>query len=195
MTTILQLNGSAAATESITTSLNDEVVSGLAANDPTATVIVRDLTELPVLDNARLVANNTPGDARTQEQVDAATVADQVIADLQAADVVVIGIPIYNFGVPSSVKAWMDLAARAGTTFQYTDAGPQGLLSGKRAIVSVASGGVRRGDAVDHATPHIETFLRFLGFEDISIVDSTGLLYDEGRVDDARAQIGQLVGA
>ncbi len=196
MTTILQLNSSAAAAgESVTGSLNAAVVDGLRATLGDVRVIERDLTALPVLDAARLVANNTPATERTAEQVEAAAIADAVVAEVHAADVIVVGVPIYNFGVPSSLKAWMDLVARAGSTFQYTDNGPQGLVTGTRAFVTVASGGVGLNSEVDHATPHVETFLRFLGIDDIEIVDSTGLMFDPTRADAARERIGKLVGA
>ena len=195
MTTILQLNSSAAAGESVTASLNAAIVDGLRAQLGDVEVVERDLTTLPVLDNARLIANNTPGEARTAEQVEVAAVADAVVAEVHAADVIVVGVPIYNFGVPASLKAWMDLVARAGSTFQYTENGPQGMVTGTRAFVTVASGGVGLKSEVDHATPHIETFLRFLGIDEIEIVDSTGLLFDPSRADAARARIGELVGS
>ena len=195
MTTILQLNSSAAAGESVTASLNAAIVDGLRAQLGDVEVVERDLTTLPVLDNARLIANNTPGEARTAEQVEVAAIADAVVAEVHAADVIVVGVPIYNFGVPASLKAWMDLVARAGSTFQYTENGPQGMVTGTRAFVTVASGGVGLKSEVDHATPHIKTFLRFLGIDDIEIVDSTGLLFDPSRADAARARIGELVGS
>ena len=195
MTTILQLNSSAAAGESVTASLNAAIVDGLRAQLSDVEVVERDLTTLPVLDNARLIANNTPGEARTAEQVEVAAIADAVVAEVHAADVIVVGVPIYNFGVPASLKAWMDLVARAGSTFQYTENGPQGMVTGTRAFVTVASGGVGLKSEVDHATPHIEPFLRFLGIDEIEIVDSTGLLFDPSRADAARARIGELVGS
>lgn len=194
MTNILQLNSSAAA-ESVTTSLADDAVARLVDEHPGATVTVRDLTSLPVLDNARLVANNTPAAQRTEEQNDLAAVADAVVAEIHAADIVVIGVPIYNFGVPSALKAWMDLAARAGSTFRYTDNGPQGLVTGTRAVVAIASGGVGLRSDADHTTAHVETFLTFLGIEHIDIIDATGLMFDPSRVDAAREQLGELSAA
>ncbi len=195
MTHIIQLTSSAAAADSITTSLADDVVARLQGEHPDATVSVRDLTDLPVLDNARLVANNTPADQRTPEQHELAAIADEIVAEIHAADVLVIGVPIYNFGVPSSLKAWMDLAARAGSTFRYTDDGPKGLVTGTRAVVAISSGGVGLRSEADHATAHLETFLTFLGIEHVDIIDATGLLFDPTGADRARTQIAELSAA
>lgn len=192
MTTILRLESSASGAASVTTGLNDLLVTKLAEAHPDATVRVRDLTDLPVLTADRFAANNTPVGDRTGEQAALAALADELISDLVAADVIVIAAPIYNFGVPSSVKAWMDLVARAGTTFEYTKTGPNGLLKDKKAYVVVASGGVPLGDAADFASPHITLFLNFIGITDVTLVDAGGLRTDPSKLHAAQAQIGAL---
>jgi FMN-dependent NADH-azoreductase len=195
MTTILRLESSASGPASVTNGLNDLLLDHLSASHPGATIVERDLTALPVLDAARFAANGTPADERSADQSELASLADALIAELSAADVIVLGAPIYNFGVPSSVKAWMDLVARAGATFSYTETGPKGLLEGKTAYVVTASGGVGIGDAADFATPHITLFLNFLGITDVSIIDAGGLMMDPEKVQKAQAQIRELVSA
>ncbi len=196
MTTILRLDSSAGGDASVTNGLNDTVVEQLLTTHPDATVVTRDLTVLPVLDHVRLVANNTPDDGRSAAQADVGALADEVISELEAADVLVIGAPIYNFGVPGSLKAWMDLVARAGRTFSYTEHGPVGHLpSSTRVFVTVASGGVPVDSDADHATPHLRTFLGFLGFTDITVIDAGGQLYDPEKVERTRGGIAELVAA
>ena len=195
MTTILRLESSASGPASVTNGLNDLLLERLTASHAGSTIIERDLTTLPVLTADRFTANGTPAGDRSADQSELASLADDLIAELSAADVIVLGVPIYNFGVPSSVKAWMDLVARAGTTFAYGEAGPKGLLEGKTAYVVAASGGVGIGDAADFATPHITLFLNFLGITDVSIIDAAGLMMDPEKVSKAQAQIRELVSA
>jgi len=94
-------------------------------------------------------------------------IANEIVAELEAADTIVIGTPIYNFAAPATLKAWMDLVARPRVTFHYTSDGPVGRLTGKRAIVVVASGGVKIGSPADHLTPHLKLFLGFIGITDV----------------------------
>ena len=98
--------------------------------------------------------------------------SDDLVAELQAADVIVIGVPLYNFGAPAVLKAWMDLVARPKVTFRYESGGPVGLLTGKKAIIAPASGGVPIGSAADHMTPQLKTFLAFLGITDVTIAQT-----------------------
>ncbi len=108
------------------------------------------------------------------------------------SDVIVIGAPIYNFGVPGAVKAWMDLIARAGRTFSYSETGPVGHLTGKKAYIVSASGGVALGSEADFATPHLTLFLGFLGITDITVIDAGGLMADPDKIQKAHDQIRQL---
>ncbi|MFT7473200.1 MAG: FMN-dependent NADH-azoreductase [Verrucomicrobiales bacterium] len=195
MTTILRLESSASGSASVTSGLNELLLERLTAIHPDSTIVERDLTALPVLTADSFAANGTPVAERSADQSELASLADALIAELSAADVIVLGAPIYNFGLPSSVKAWMDLVARAGTTFTYTETGPKGLLEGKTAYVVTASGGVSIGDAADFATPHITLFLNFLGISDVSIIDAAGLMMDPEKVQKAQAQIRELISA
>lgn len=189
---ILRLDSSASGDASVTSRLNALVVETLGAD---ANVVRRDVSQLPSLTTERFAANAVPADQRTAADADLAALGDELISELEDADVVVIAAPIYNFGVPSGVKAWMDLVARAGRTFRYTETGPEGLVTGKKAYVVTASGGVPLGSEADFATPHIQTFLGFLGFTDIAQIDATGLQLDAGAYDRAEDQIRQLSAA
>ena len=189
---ILQLDSSASGQESVTNRLNALLVSTVGTN---ASVVHRDVSRLPSLTTERFAANGTPVENRSPDTAVLAELGDELISELEAADVVVIGAPIYNFGVPSGVKAWMDLVARAGRTFHYTENGPQGLVKGKKAYVVTASGGVPLGSEIDFASPHIQTFLGFLGFTDVTQIDATGLRMDATKVQQAEEQIRQLAAA
>jgi len=174
--TILKINASSRHTGSVSRSLADRVASRMTAQNTGATVISRDVTEgLPHLSDDWVGANFTPADVRNPAQRDVLELSDTLVAELRAADVLVIGLPIYNFGVPAALKAWIDLVCRAGETFQYTEIGPKGLLTGKRAIVTVASGGVPVGSPMDHATGYLTQVLGFIGITDVTYVSATGL--------------------
>lgn len=188
MTTILRLDSSANGDASVTNRLNTVLTDTLSPD----TVIQRDVTALPSLSAEVFSANMTPPEERTEAQRQLAALGDEIIAELESADVVVIGAPIYNFGVPSGIKAWMDLAARAGRTFRYTESGPEGLLTNKKAYIVTSSGGVELGSEMDFATPHLQAFLGFLGFSEISQIDAGGLLMDPTKIDKAEDQIRQL---
>ncbi|MBA4042965.1 MAG: FMN-dependent NADH-azoreductase, partial [Erythrobacter sp.] len=150
--------------DSVSRGLGQRLVDGLAARDG-ASVTVRDLAanDLPFITSAIFGANLTAPADRTPEQADLAAIADTLIAELQAADTIVIATPIYNFGPPSTLKAWADLVARAGTTFRYTATGPEGLLTGKKAYLAVASGGTPVGSDADFMSRWLTFFLGFLG--------------------------------
>lgn len=192
MTSILRLDSSASGDASVTNGLSDLLIDTLAASEASVDVVRRDLTALPSLNNALLAANNTPTADRTSEQIDAASTSDALIGELEAAETIVIGAPLYNFGVPSGVKAWMDLVARAGRTFSYTETGPVGHLTGKKAYIVVASGGVPLGSEADFGTPHLTTFLNFLGISDVVLIDAGGLQFDDTKVEKAQDQIKAL---
>ncbi len=167
MTTVLHINASGSIDQSISRASTGTLVARLA---PTR-IISRDLAEtpLPQVDETWINARLVPEADRTDTERAALALSDELIGELQAADVVVIGMPMYNFGMPAALKAWVDLVARPDVTFRYTENGPIGLLEGKRAIVSVASGGVPIDSAVDFATPHMCQVLRFIGITEIAI--------------------------
>ena len=173
---ILRIDASARHTGSITRDLNDTVVAHLN-NTSDVTVKERDLADgpLPQIDEAWIGANFTPADNRTDAQRETLGLSDTLVSELEAADIVLIGLPIYNFGVPAALKAWIDLVARAGRTFRYTANGPEGLLEGKKAIVTVASGGTTAGSDIDFATGYIRHVLAFIGIEDVDVIAADGL--------------------
>ena len=170
---ILQINSSLRGNQSESTRVTNAVVAKLAAANPGATVTVRDLgaNPHPVLDEAALGALFTPADQRTPEQAARVALDDALIAEAQAADVIVLGAPMYNFGMPIQLKAWFDAIARAGVTFRYTESGPEGLLKGKKVVVATARGGIYPADA-DPQVPHIRMLLNFLGLTDHTFIHS-----------------------
>ncbi|MEM1360971.1 MAG: NAD(P)H-dependent oxidoreductase [Pseudomonadota bacterium] len=183
MTRILKIDTSARKAGSITRELNDKIVARLAANGPVETV-ARDLSDgISLIDEAWVSANFTPQEDRDPAQHEVLALSNTLIEEIQAADVLVIGVPIYNFGVPAALKAWIDQVARAGVTFRYTPDGPVGLLEDKRAILTIASGGVPVGSPADHATDYMRHVLGFIGITEVEIVRA-----ERQSVDPAAAQ-------
>ncbi|ABD53677.1 FMN-dependent NADH-azoreductase [Jannaschia sp. CCS1] len=174
MTHILRIDASARRDGSVSRDLTTQIVDLLGGE-----VTIRDLTTaIPQLDEAWIGANFTPADQRTAQQQETLSLSDTLVAEVQAADTLVIGLPIYNFGVPAALKAWVDQIARAGVTFQYTETGPKGLLEGKRAIVAVASGGTEAGSDIDFATGYMRHVLGFIGITDVTFVTADRLMVD-----------------
>ncbi|WP_296416832.1 FMN-dependent NADH-azoreductase [Pseudooctadecabacter sp.] len=170
---ILHIDASA----NLTTSLSRAASAALTAQQG-GTVTRRDLAAhpLPQIDGPWADARLTDPATRSPEDAARLTLSDTLIAELQAADTIVIGAPIYNFAAPASLKAWMDLVARPGVTFRYTPDGPQGLLTGKKAIVAVASGGVPVGSDIDFLSSHLRFFLGFIGITDVDILAAKDVL-------------------
>ncbi|WP_086739542.1 FMN-dependent NADH-azoreductase [Erythrobacter colymbi] len=166
--------------ESVSRSIGQSIVDGLAAGG--ASVTTRDLAanDLPYVSAERFAANLTPAADRTPEQAELAAIADTLIAELQAADAIVIASPVYNFGPPATLKAWADLVARAGTTFQYTANGPEGLLKGKTAYLAIASGGTPMGADYDYMSRWLTFFLGFLGITDVTLIAADGIMGVDG---------------
>ncbi|MGX9354444.1 FMN-dependent NADH-azoreductase [Roseobacteraceae bacterium S113] len=166
--TILKIDASARIQGSVTRELTADIVAQYAD----AAVVTRDLatTPLPQINEDWVSANFTPAEARNDAQHAVLAQSDELVAELQAADTIVIGLPIYNFGVPAALKAWVDLIARAGVTFKYTEQGPQGQLSGKSAIIAVASGGTQAESEIDFATPYLKFALGFVGITDVTVI-------------------------
>ncbi|WP_454764012.1 FMN-dependent NADH-azoreductase [Cupriavidus campinensis] len=175
---ILQIDSSVLGDNSVSRGLTASVVADLVAKNPAAKVTVRDLDQDAP---AHLTGNLLPVLGGPKDGLNAVQQAELQrteawLAELVAADVVVIGAPQYNFGIPSQLKAWIDRVAQAGRTFQYTANGPEGLLKGKRAIVVSSRGGVRQdANALDLHEITVDTVLRFLGITDITIVRAHGL--------------------
>ena len=129
----------------------------------------------PVLDEAALGALFTPAEQRTPDQAARVALDDTLIAEVQAADVIVLGVPMYNFGVPVQLKNWIDAIARNGVTFRYTENGPEGLLKGKKVYVALARGGRYRGTEADTQVPYLKMVLGFLGMTDVDFIYAEGL--------------------
>ncbi len=176
---ILQINSSVRGTASASTRLATRIVARLQQLQPGAALQVRDATQQPILDEAALGALFVPAAARSSAQAARVAVDDATIAEVQAADVVVIGVPMYNFGVPVQLKAWIDAIARAGVTFRYTANGPEGLLTGKKVFVALARGGLYRDTPADSQVPYLQSVLGFLGMRDIRFVYAEGLAMGE----------------
>lgn len=176
---ILRIDASARKSGSITRELNDSIVERFLADGDT-TVSVRDLADeaLPQLTENWIGANFTKAEERSHEQKEALALSDSLIEEINSADVLLIGLPIYNFGVPAALKAWVDLVARASVTFKYSESGPVGLLEGKRAIVTVASGGTAMGSEIDFATGYIRHVLGFIGIKDVVFVAADQMAID-----------------
>jgi FMN-dependent NADH-azoreductase len=174
---ILQINSSARTEGSHSTRLANNLVERLRAGNPQATLTVRDLgrTPHPMLDEAALQALFTPAEQRTPEQAARVALDDALIAEIQEADAVVLGVPMYNFGVSAQLKNWIDAISRAQVTFRYTATGPEGLLKGKKVFVALTRGGLYRNTPNDTQTPYLQTFFAFLGMTDVQFVYAEGL--------------------
>ncbi|MBD8544179.1 NAD(P)H-dependent oxidoreductase [Oxalobacteraceae sp. CFBP 8761] len=186
---ILQINSSARSIGSESTRLADLIVKGIAAKNAGAQVIRHDLATNPLLqiDEQALKALFTPADQRTGEQAARVAVDDALIAEVQAADVIVIGAPMYNFGVTIQLKSWFDAIARAQVTFRYTESGPEGLLKGKKVYVTLARGGLHQDGPTDTQVPYLKTMLGFLGMTDVQFIYVEGMGYGPEAVEKARA--------
>ena len=195
MSNILHITASIrSSNDSVTRNLSQILVDGLAGDGDV--IVTRDLAQndLPFIDAERFAANLTPYAERQPEHHELAGIADTLIKELQDADVIVFSVPIYNFSVPATVKAWADLVARAGTTFAYTAEGPKGLLEGKKAYLAIASGGTPVGSPVDFMTPWLTFFLGFLGIHDVEKVYADGIMGEGGeeKIAAAHEQVERL---
>lgn len=170
--TLLHIDASARTQNSVSRDLSAQIVSHLNL----AKVVRRDLTQaLPQITEDWIAANFTPADDRTTAQRDVLALSDTLVDEIRQADVLVIGSPIYNFAAPASLKAWIDLIARVGQTFEYTPDGPVGLLTGKRAIIALASGGTQIGSDIDFASGYIRHVLGFIGITDVEFINADQL--------------------
>jgi FMN-dependent NADH-azoreductase len=192
---ILQVNSSARREGSQSTLLASAIVAQLRANEPGAAVTVRDLahTPHPELDEAALQALFTPAEKHTQEQAARVAQDDTLIAEIQAADIVVLGVPMYNFGVPAQLKNWIDAVTRAKVTFRYTASGPEGLLKGKKVYVALTRGGKYRNTPADTQVPYLKMVLGFLGMTDVQFVYAEGLAMGMEAANEAMASAQQQI--
>ena len=194
---ILQINSSARSAGANSTRLADAITVRLKAANPAAVVELRDLAANPhpVLDEAALGALFTPAEQRTPEQAARVALDDALIAQVQSADAIVLGVPMYNFGVPVQLKTWIDAIARAGVTFRYTENGPEGLLKGKKVYVALARGGIYRDTPADSQVPYLKGVLGFLGMTDVEFIYAEGLAMGPESADKAFAAAEAAIGA
>ncbi|MFD1873239.1 FMN-dependent NADH-azoreductase [Hymenobacter bucti] len=176
---ILHIISSPRKGDSYSIKLGNGLVEKLQAANPGSTVKVHDLTNKPFphLEEAQLQSFFTPAESRTPEQQEAIRHSDEAIAEIQAADTIVIGAPLYNFGIPSTLKAWVDHIARAGVTFRYGANGPEGLIKGKKVYVALSSGGVYSEGQMasyDFVAPYLKAVLGFLGMTDVTVARVEG---------------------
>ena len=204
MSTVLHINSSVRTQGSISRLLTSEFIAKWKAAHPQDVVIERDLTAAPAphLTEQVMGAVFTPEQQRTPEQVQDVQLADSLIAELISADVIVLGAPMYNFSVSSSLKAWIDHVARAGVTFKYTESGPIGLLNGKKVYVFTARGGVYSqgpGAAMDFHETYLRAMLGFIGLTDVTFIHAEGLAMGQDAVEqalaDSRGAMNELLAA
>ena len=168
---ILELSSSGRQEGSITRQLSAELIAALEDRHGTIDITRRDLAAgVPFVNEAWIEANFTPDEERTTKHQETLAYSNELVEELKNADTLVIGVPIYNFSIAATLKAWIDMIARARLTFRYTDNGPVGLLEGKKAYLVVATGGVPVGSAMDFATPYLRHALSFVGITDVEIV-------------------------
>jgi FMN-dependent NADH-azoreductase len=194
MTHILRIDASIKGENSVSRKLTTRIVNRLLAGNKGARVTERDLSGgVPQIDGSWIGAVFTPAGDRNAEQAAIAAYSDALLDEVRAADILVIGMPVYNFGVPAQLKSWIDHLARKGETFRYTEAGPEGLLKGKRAIVAMSSDGTRIGSEIDFASGYVRHMLGFFGITDVEFVAADAILYaPETKVADAEAAVDRL---
>jgi FMN-dependent NADH-azoreductase len=192
---VLEISASGRRHDSTSRMLSAELIAALESRHDRIDVAHRDLADnVPFVDDAWIAANFTAEETRNAEQRDTLAYSDALVSELRDADVIVMGVPVYNFSIPAVLKAWIDMISRARLTFRYTENGPVGLLQDKKAYIVVASGGVPVGSDYDFATPYLRHALAFIGITDIEFIAAEQLnsKRDES-IDAARVQIADLV--
>jgi len=192
--TLLRIDASARHDDSVTRQLGDEFQRLWLAQHPAAQVRHRDLSQpLPQLDAAWVASNLTDPAERNAAQRAVLALSDQLIAELQQADAVLVTVPLYNFAVPAAMKAWIDLVCRARETFTYTEQGPKGLLKDRPVTIVFASGGVPVGSAMDFASGYLKHIFGFIGLQDVRLVAAERMNVDpDAALADARRQLAAL---
>jgi len=201
MSKLLLVTSSLFGDQSKSTQLAGEFVQAWHRTHPGTTVVERALTaeSIPHLSLGALGALMTPAEQRSSEQHAAVAFADRLIEELETADTIVLAVPMYNFSIPSTLKAWIDHVARAGRTFRYTAAGPEGLLKGKKVFVITGRGGVYTGDSpakvFDFQEPYLRGVLGFLGLTDVTFVHVEGLKVSPEAAEQGVARARDAIGA
>ena len=195
MNTLLKINASLFSANGQSSQLAERFAAAWQASHPGSRIVERDLAANPVphLDGARFMAFLAKPEERSAEQQAVVDFSDALIAELRAADVIVIGLPMYNFGIPSQLKAYFDHLARAGVSFRYTATGPEGLITGKKAYILAARGGVYAGTPKDSQTAYVRDFLGFIGMTDVEFIYAEGLNMGDESKHTALAQAHQAI--
>ena len=190
---ILRLDASASVNTSNSKKLGDELISKLVSLHPGAVVKQRDLNQdINFIDENWVTANFTPIDQRSEAQRQRLAFSDKLIDEIKQADTIVLTMPMYNFGIPATLKGWIDLISRAGVTFRYTADGPVGLIKGKNVDIVITTGGVPLQSPVDFVSDYLKQVFRFIGIEDINIIGADQMNVDaDGSYQKALDQIGQ----
>jgi len=193
---ILRVDASPRVTESSSRALGDDLIARLTQSGTIGRITARDLARgMQFIDDAWISASATAPDQLSASQRASLALSDRLVAELVAADVLVITTPIYNFSVPATLKAWIDQVARARATFRYSESGSQGLLHHKQAFLVITSGGTRVGSDSDYVSGYLRQFLRFLGIERVDVIAADRLAEDwQGSLAAARRQIEVLAG-
>ena len=192
--TILRVDASMRKTKSVSRRLADEIVVALGGRSPDVEVVNRDLTcGVGLINEAWIASDRIPEEMRTQDQRVILAQSDALVSELQAADDIVIAVPIYNFSVPAAFKAWIDLVCRTNITFVYENDKPRGMLTDKRAFVVITSGGTLGGSEIDYTSGYVKHILSFIGITDVTFVDATGLSKNRREViADASKEIAKI---
>ncbi|MCP8898679.1 FMN-dependent NADH-azoreductase [Gilvimarinus xylanilyticus] len=190
MKTLLQIKSSLNGDDGQSSYLSNQFVQRWKAQHPDGQVVVRDLAANPVphLDGERFNAFLTPADKRSAQEQKIVDYSDELIAEIKSADVIALGLPMYNFGIPSTLKAYFDHIARSGVTFRYTAEGPEGLLPNIPVYILAARGGIYQGTQADSQTGYMQTFLAFLGLKNTQFIYAEGLAMGEEGKDSALNQ-------
>ena len=191
---ILRIDSSASTETGKSRLLTTRIIDELKKLGKSPEVTVRDLNEsLPQVDGSWIAANNTKFGDLADEQKKTLSLSDKLVAEIEAADTLIIGVAVYNFSIPASLKLWVDLICRAGKTFKYSDKGPEGLMTDKKAIICFASGGTPFGSDIDFASGYIRHILGFIGIKDVTFIKADKHLMDNQSVNRANSAIDTLV--
>jgi FMN-dependent NADH-azoreductase len=200
MSQVLVLNSSLSGEASVSRLLVAEALAQIVAREPTAKVVVRDLAQAEIPHLNPLTVAGVRATATTVAETKARDLSDQLIAELRAADTIVIGAPMYNFSIPSTLRTWFDHVLRAGETFSYSEAGPKGLLEGKRVIVVESRGGLYSegpAQAIDFQEPYLRQLLGFIGLTDVTFVRAEKIGYGpdarDAAIDAAKTRLAEII--
>jgi FMN-dependent NADH-azoreductase len=180
MTKVLIIDSAATGDASVSRKLTREIAERLSDRDPAAQIVRRDIGGSPIPHLTAETVGAIRGVATTEAERDALALSDALVSEVNEADLIVIGAPMYNFGMASTLKSWFDHVLRAGVTFRYTEAGPEGLVKGKRAVVIETRAGLYSegpAAAMDSQEPHIRTLLGFMGITDVTFVRAEKLAF------------------